>query len=116
MGPGTASGVRRADARAVLRPRAAERAEGRALGAAGSAGRGERPSARVAEAFRALRLSVLDPVRPRDKGGVVGSPPTEPDVSPSYTMALSPSEVERYRLMVADAVAHEREAWVAAGV
>src|SRR5262245_46789785 len=33
----------------------------------------------------------------------------------SYTMALSVSEVERYQLMLADALMHERESWVAAG-
>src|SRR5262249_1293943 len=54
VGPGAASGIRRAHARAVLRPRVASRGEGRTLGAAGSAGGGERASARVAEPFRAL--------------------------------------------------------------
>ena len=33
----------------------------------------------------------------------------------SYTMALSASEVERYQLMLADALSHERETWVGAG-
>src|SRR5262245_30223927 len=68
MGSGTASGIRRADARALLRPRAATHGEGRTLGAPGRAEGGECVSARVAEPFRALSAvgtGILSPIAAR---------------------------------------------------